>query len=213
MHKHFVLWLIALSAGMQAQSPQSTHAVKTFTAPDGVFQFNYSDTLIVCHQQKQEWGGYTWVPAKNCLAYHPVCDGLTPEKYEALVCLAYPRDQHAASPAFEAATFSVEVLDDVATAEACVAKPDNDAFTPQAPININSISFAVFRYEEAGMSQSVRGNVYRTFHNGKCYQSGINDASSSAWADAPPWRDMSQQGWDEVNRVLDQARDSFRFLK
>jgi len=213
MRTHLVLLLVALAVGMQAQSPQPTYALKTFTSADGTFQINYSDTLIVCQQQKQEWGGYIWVPAANCVAYHAVCDGLTPEKYEALACLAYPRNQHTDTPVFEAATFSVEILDDVATMKACVAKPANDAFTPQVPINLNGVSFAVFRYEEAGMNKSVSGNVYRAFHNGRCYQLGINVATINAQVYDPPAREMSERDWAVVNRILQQARDSFRFLK
>jgi hypothetical protein len=213
MRTHSVLLLVALAAGMRAQSPQPAHALKTFTSPDGVFQFNYSDTLIVCQQQKQEWGGYAWVPSANCVAYHAVCDGLTPEKYEGLACLAYPRNQHTDAPAFEAATFSVEILEKVATAKTCTAKPDVDTFTSQPPIDIHGISFVALKYEEAGMNQSVSGNVYRTFHSGKCYQLGINRATANAQVFDPPAREMTKRDWADVNRVLQRARDSFRFLK
>lgn len=207
------LWLVALSAGMQAQSPQPAKPLKVFTAPDGTFQFSYSSTLIVCEAQKQESGGYLWAPAKHCMAYHPVCDGLTPEKYEAIACLAYPRNKFTASPAFEAATFSVEIINEVPTAKACTAKPRGDTFTPQPPTRIQGVSVTVFKFGEWGMSQNTTGNVYRTFHNGKCYQLGVNDGRSTAGADTRPWRDMTRQNWDSVNRLLEQARDSFRFLK
>jgi hypothetical protein len=207
------LWLVALSAGMQVQNPQPANPLKIFTAPDGTFQFQYSDALIVCEARRQESGGYLWVPAEHCMAYHPVCDALTPEQYEAIACLAYPRNKFTASPAFEAATFSVEIIKEVPTAKACAVRPDGDTFTLQPPIKIQGVSFTVFKLGEWGMSQNTTGTLYRTFHNGQCYQLGINDGRSTAWADTPPWRDMTEHDWTEINRVLEQARDSFRFLK
>ena len=52
--------------------------------------------------------------------------------------------------------------------------------------------------------------LYRTFHSGKCYQLGINRASASVVDHDPRAR---QPDWREVDGALEEARQSFRFLK
>lgn len=196
-----------------ANKPAATAqpALKTFVSPDHNFQFNYSDILMVC--QKQGAGeNSTWVPAKNCAAYHPVCDAETPESYNAIACLAYPKNKFTDTDAFEAATFSVEILSG-STAESCRAKPADGLFEARDPILIHGVSFAAFEFGEGGMNQAVSGTMYRTFHAGKCYQLGINVATANADVFDPPAREMSKSDWNEVNGRLEQARDSFEFLK
>jgi hypothetical protein len=192
-----------------ANPPQ---ALKTFTSPDGSFQFSYPNSLVVCERKQNESDApFYWVPTENCMAYHPVCDGVTPQKYKVLTCLAFRRDESTKTPAFEAGTFSIEIVEEAATAKSCLAKPEYDTFTLRAPIQVKGISFTVFEFAEAGMSQNVSGALYRAFHSGKCYQLGIDVAQSSA--NDPPFDRMTKQELDRVNHALEQARDSFRFFK
>ncbi len=206
--------MLVLSSMVCAQSVagkkevQSQIPLKTFTNPDGAFQFNYPEILIVCQQQTQG----ARVPAKNCSAYHPVCDAETPEKHTGIACLAYPKNKFTDTDAFEAATFSVEVLDRSVTEQDCLAKPPDELFEQRARLRIHGVSFAVFEFGEGGMNQSVGGHVYRAFHGGKCYQLGINAATANADVFDPPARELTKEDWAQVNGALEQARDSFRFL-
>jgi hypothetical protein len=196
-----------------AQHP--TDSLKTFTAPDGAFSLRYSSQLIQCQQKQQGTGdGYFWIPSENCAAYHPVCDGETGEDYTAIACFAYPRNKFTNTDAFEAATFSVEIIDHVANEKDCLAGPPDGSFQPSdRAVTIHGVRFTVFEFGDAGMNQSVGGKMYRTFHQGKCYQLGVNVATASAQTFDPPARELTKEDWHEVQGRLEQVRDSFQFLK
>jgi hypothetical protein len=209
-----VLFLVVCAATLWAQRP--THPLKKFTAPDGAFTFRYSGQLIRCELKKQGTGdGYYWDdPGEMCAAYHPVCDGSVYQDHTPIVCLAYPRNKFTNTAAFEAATFSIEVMNNAATEKDCLAMPFDQALgARQSTTTIHGVSFAVFEFGEGGMNQSVSGHVYRTFHVGKCYQLGINVATAQAQVFDPPARDLTKSDWHEVNGRLEQARDSFQFVK
>jgi len=189
----------------------SQTALKTFVSPDGSFRFTYAAFLIRCELQQQA-GGYVWAGDK-CSAYHPVCDGETGPGITPIACIAYPRNKFTDTDAFEAATFSVETVNGINTAEKCVADPVEGLSERRGTLDIYGVSFTVFEFGEAGMNQAVTGHIYRTFRGGKCYQLGINAASATAEVFDPPARKLSKADWQEINGRLEQARDSFEFLK
>jgi hypothetical protein len=203
-----------LMAGAVTSWAQLPDRLETFTAPDGTFTFRYSNLLIHCQQKAQGTGdGYYWTPTDTCAAYHPVCDGEAGQDSTAVACFAYPRNKFTNTGAFDAATFSVEIVNLVVTEKGCLSGPADQIFVPRRHLTIHGVSFAVFEFGEAGMNQSVSGHVYRTFHLGKCYQMGINVATASAQFFDPPERDLTKADWAEVNGRLERARDSFRFTK
>jgi hypothetical protein len=187
--------------------------LKTFTAPDGAFSLRYSSELIQCQQKKQADGGYSWIPTENCAAYFPVCDDEVAQESTAIACFAYPRNKFTNSGAFEAATFSVETMDRITTEKDCLSGPPDEIFVARSSVKIQGAAFASFEFGEAGMSQGVGGHIYRTFHGGKCYQLGINEATASAQTFDPPARELTKDDWREVEGRLEQARDSFQFVK
>jgi len=199
-------------AGWYALSPPLSWAqsdTKVFTDPDGAFSFRYPNRLIRCKKNPQ--GNYVWDPPENCSAYHPTCDELADPGQTSIACFAYPRNKFTDTPAFEAATFSVEVVHGCTTAKSCLAGPaeaDKGGTT-----RIHGVSFAVFGVGEGGMSQEVDGDVYRTFHKGKCYQLGINVETADVATFDPPARALTDADRHEVTGTLEQARKSFRFLK
>jgi len=206
--------LFLLGAPLKSWAQRPTESLKTFTEPNGAFTFRYSSHLILCEQKRQGvTESHYWVPAESCAAYLPVCDDETGQEHTAIACVAYPRDKFTNTGAFEAATFSVEVLNRVATEAGCLAGPADEIFRRENTTAIHGVSFAVFKFGDAGMNQSVGGQVYRTFHGGKCYQLGINVATANAQTFDPPERELTREDWNEVNYRLEQARDSFRFLK
>lgn len=105
---------------------KAQNCTKTFNDPDGAFSF-HADSLIHCEQRKQgDDEGYYWSP-ENCSASHPVCDDLlgTQGPQTSIACFAYPRNSFTNTPAFEAATFSVEIVDHKATERSYLtADPD-----------------------------------------------------------------------------------------
>jgi hypothetical protein len=206
-------FLAASSIASWAQHP--TDSSKTFTAPDGAFSLRYSSQLIQCQQKPQGDGeGYSWIPAENCAAYHAVCDGETGQDYTAIACFAYPRNKFTNTESFEAATFSVEIIDHIANEKDCLAGPPDEILQRRDKVaTIHGVPFAVFEFGEAGMSQAVGGEMYRTFHRGKCYQLGVNVATANAQAYDPPAREFTKDDRREVQGRLEQVRDSFQFLK
>ena len=198
-------------------SAAQTHTdLKTFTAPDGSFSFRYWDHLIRCKS----------VPEARdpdvCSGYVPACDDLADPFHQqtSIACFAYPKNKFTDTPAFEAATFSVEVVDEHATAKSCLAGPNlKDPEGGGLDVDkrgttiINGVSFAVFEFGAGAMNQGTDVEAYRTFHKGKCYQLGIDRASANTTDFDPPVRDLSEADEREVNGTLEQVRKSFRFLK
>ena len=200
-------WYVLSPSLSWAQS--HTEQLKTFTAPDGAFSFRYWDQLVRC---KPPDDGYVWEPAGICSAYHPVCDGLLENEHYGVACFAYPRNKFTNTPAFEAATFSVEIRDSKKTEKSCLTlDPDSEERTGTK--KVNGVSFSVFGFGEGGMNQGVDGTAYRTFYKGKCYQLGLNFATSNPEVYDPPIRSLTKRDVNEVNSKLDQALKSFRFLK
>jgi hypothetical protein len=204
------LYFAASSNPSWAQRPDT---LKSFTAPDGTFSFRHSNQLIQCQQTKQADGGYSWIPTENCVAYFPVCDDEIAQDSTPIACFAYTRDKFTNTESFEAATFSVEVLNQAATEKDCLTKPSDEIFVGRGNVKIQGVTFAVFEFREGGISQGVGGHIYRAFHQGKCYQLGINEVTATAQTFDPPARELTKDDWRQVEGSLEQARDSFRFLK
>jgi hypothetical protein len=185
---------------------------KLFTDPEGAFSFHYSTKLVRC--EKSSHGNYVWDPPQNCAAYIPTCDDLVGMRYRqtSKACFAYPRNKFTDTPAFEAATFSVEIIDHNVTRKTCwTGDADEDK---SGTTMIDHVSFVVFELRQGAMNQFMEVHVYRTFRNGQCYQLGINVATANATVfEPPPVRTLSEAAWHEVNRTLEQALNSFRFLK
>jgi hypothetical protein len=204
--------MLALCAAINAQTaaekrtPSSEPGRKTFTSPDRSFRFTYPDMLIRCELKAQQTGdGYYWVQPE-CSSYHPAC-GDRPTPKEPLVCIAYPRNRYSDTPALEAAVFSVSET----------TENEKDCLADLAPAGktreIRGVRFYVGESADAGMNQARHSMEYVTFHNGKCYAMAITDATANAQTFDPPAREMTEQDWAEVHGRLEEARDSFQFLK
>ncbi len=216
MRVYLAACLLALSGGLWAQEThtiRSQIALRTFTSPDGAFQFQYPELLTPCEQRKQQSGdGYYWVQ-DSCGGYGGVCDDGADSNHDTLVCFAYPRNRYTNTPAFQAAASAVGVIG-VHEEKKCLAvSPNWNVDRIAKPAMIGSVLFNVYSTSSAGMSQGIDATIYRAFHAGKCYQLSIAMAQANAKAFDPPVRELSKQDTKEVMRSLEQARDSFRFLK
>jgi hypothetical protein len=209
----FVGWYVFSPSPSWAQS--HTEALKTFTAPDGAFSFRYWDHLNRCKWIPEVWDG------DGCSAYHPTCDDLADPGHgqTSIACFGYPKNKFTDTN-LEAATFSVEVVDEHTTAKSCLAGPDLKGpegggldVDKHGTTRIHRVSFASFEFGEGGMNQGVDVELYRTFHNGKCYQLGVNFATANPEVFDPPIRALTDKDEKEINGRLEEARKSFRFLK
>lgn len=197
--------LVSLTGLASGQANQTPRHAKTFTSPDGTFQFTYPDILIRCELRSQGNDSYAWIQPE-CAAYHPVC-GEYPKPNEPVACVAYPRNRYTDTEAFEAAAFSVS--------EAKVSEKEclSDEIRQGKIVEMQGVKYYVFEESDAGMNQAGHSKSYVTFRNGNCYTITTAVATATAEVFDPPARKLSKQDWDEVYGKLNQARDSFRFLK
>jgi hypothetical protein len=220
MRVYFAVCLLALSARLCAQGTPGKHtirsqtALKTFSSPDGAFQFKYPELLIHCEQRAQQSGGGSYWAQDECNGRDGVCDDAADLNHTTLVCFAYPRNKYTNTPAFQAAAFAVGVTGQVHAEKDCLAgSPNWNVDRIEKPAMIGSVLFNVFETSDAGMNQGMDATIYRTFHAGKCYQLSIAMAQDNAKVFDPPVGELTAQGMKQVNRSLERARDSFRFLK
>jgi hypothetical protein len=130
-----------------------------------------------------------------------------------IACFAYPKNKLKEKPTFSAAAFFVaEVLE--ATQEACLAGSQRWLILSPETTKINAVTFRLFRITDSWTSGGQTGEIYRVFHNKKCYEVGIQEAYTSSGAYEPGTiKEFTKQDQDEVHGRLKQALDSFRFLK
>src|ERR1700722_9277884 len=193
---------------------EAEDALKTYYAAE--FTFQYASLLIPCEKKEQGTGdGYFWAQ-NSCSAYFPVCDDMGGQGSNTIVCIAYPREKFADAPTFEAAAFSVTVVEQVRNEKDCRAgSPDWQPVSSGSGkvVTITDMKFNVFETGEAGMSQGVDAQVYRTFHGGKCYQLSIRMANANGGAFDGDINEFSKEDDAEVRGRLGQALNSFRFSK
>ena len=199
--------LILISTGTASWAQRPEVSLKTFTAPDGTFQFTYPDVLTQCKAQPEPSGdGYAWAQPE-CFAYIPLCN-VGPGPDQSMACIAYPHNQYTNSPTFEGASLSVGETNE--NERDCLSSSGARA---TKEIMIRGVKFRVFESGDAALGHASRATSYATFHNGKCYGLGITIVTISAQAFDPPAKELTKRQWAEVNRRLEQVRDSFRFLK
>lgn len=196
------------------KSANAENALKTFFGSE--FRFQYASLLIPCQKKEQETGdGYYWAQ-DSCSAYFPVCDDSGSQGSTTIVCVAYPKEKFADAPTFEGAAFSVSAVEGASTESDCLGGSPDWVIAPKGTgktATLNDVKFKVFEVGEGGMSQSVDGEVYRTFHGNKCYQLSIRIAEADSGAFDGDINEFTKEDMDEVRSRLEHARDSFLFLK
>jgi hypothetical protein len=132
------------------------------------------------------------------------------------VCFAYPATEFKDYPTFEAATFSVAMIETARTERQCFSELLDEAIDKPGTAKfarISGVRFRVFQTFGAAMNQGVKGHLYRRYHRGSCYQLAINIETASAGVFDPGVKELSQKDWAEVNGRLEECLQSFRFLK
>ena len=188
--------------------------LQTFTSPDRVFKFQYSPGLVHCSSQKSE-EGYpgSWFPAPACSSQQGVCDDAA-SSATTIVCFAYPKDDFKDKPTFIAAAFFIAEVREATTPGACLKGSPNWLIESSQSTRINSISGKLFRITSEWTSGGQDGEIYRVFHDKKCYEFGIQEATTNPAAyDHEAIKEFTKQDSAKVRASLEQARDSFTFFK
>ena len=200
-------------------------SLKTFTSPNGVFRFRYSDILINCVPQQTpassvesgiSEGNQAAVPSipDSCISQGTICDGPGSEG-STTACFAYPNERFKDKPLFVAAAFYVSEIQSAKTETVCLkGSPGWLVINSKVrTTTINHVNFKTFEIGDNWTSGGQSGPAYRTFHDGTCYELGIQSNTSRAVFDPGTVKEFTKKDWSEVDGRLRQALNSFVFLK
>lgn len=205
----FVLAIVPTAVPAQSK-------LRTYISRDAKFQFSYSDVLVPCTETGRDEGRRGgWYP-DSCQGYVPVCDDRGMPGSNTLLCLAYPESEFKDYPTFEAATFSVAVIETARTEGDCFSQLLDDPFDKPGGAKIariNGVKFRIFQTFVSAMNQGVESRLYRSFHRGSCYQLSVRSETVPAELFDPGVKELSKKDWAEVNGKLEECLRSFRFLK
>jgi hypothetical protein len=143
-----------------------------------------------------------------------ICDGPGSEG-SAMACFAYPKEIFKDKPLFVAATLFVSEIQLAKTEKVCLKGSPNWSVinSKVGTTMINDVTFKTFEIEDNWTSGGQSGPAYRTFHNGKCCELGIQTFISRAEYDPGTVKEFSKKDWSEVEGSLRRALNSFVFLK
>jgi hypothetical protein len=213
-----VLWfsIVAVLFGSLCGPPVILRAhstLQTFTSQDRAFKFQYSPVLIHCTSQQSEEGYPGSRVPDACSSQQGVCDDAA-SSTTTIACFAYPKDDFKDKPTFSAAAFFVAEVRAATTPGACLKGSPNWLILSSQSTRINSISGKLFRITSEWMSGGQDGEIYRVFHDKRCYEFGIQEATSSPAAyDPGTIKEFTERDSAEVRARLKQALNSFTFLK
>ena len=200
-------------------------SLKTFTSPEGVFRFQYSPLLVNCMPEQTHATSTTSDTSKekqptglsipdSCMSQGETCDGPGSEGTP-VACFAYPNGRFKNRPPIVGATFYVSEIKSAKTEKGCLEGSPGWFVISTKPgtISINDIVFKTFEIADNWTSGGQSGPAYRTFHNGECYELGIQTVTSRAAYDPGMVKAFTKRDWSEVEGRLRQALNSFAFLK
>jgi len=187
-------------------SDSSKPTLKTFTSPDGTFRITYPDLLVRCERVLQKDGHSYYWEQPGCSAYIPPCSSADGDE-EPVLCLAYPPKRFVHNPTFDAAVLTVWEI--TQSEKQCLADADH----PLKSISIQGVKFKGGESADAAMNRTRNSRDYTAYRNGKCYGLSITTITTSGADFDPPVTELTKHDWEEVARPLEQARDSFEFLK
>jgi hypothetical protein len=203
-----VLGICALSLNVSAQ-----RNLQTFTSPAGIFQFKYWNGLVRCTLNEEHDGSSRdEVDRDACRSPAPLCS--SGESSSIFACLAYPKERFREKPTFIAAAFFVSEIRGAATKETCLAGPKEWLTDSIGSTKLNAVTFTLFSISDNWLGGGQTGRIYRAFHNGGCYELGIQQAFTRPGGfDSGTIQKFTKRDQAEVDRRLLQALHSFRFLK
>lgn len=204
-----VLPLCGLLAGLFLQD-----SPRTFTSPDGAFQFKYSSLLIHCTPERTTEKGFpvSWSPADSCLSQDGICDDSSASVIT-IACFAYPKDKFKEKPEFAGSAFFVGEVPGVTTSAVCLEGTKDWLIHDSESAKIGSVDARLFHVSDAWMSGGQTGDIYRVFHRNKCYELGLQEASASTGSlDPGTFKEFTKQDEADVQARLNQPIRTFTFL-
>jgi hypothetical protein len=212
MHTRGLRGVTTLTAMAVLALPGNPQQTAIFTSTDGAFQFSYPSDFEVCTAGK----------LKPCIdeSYIPVCEA------DAIVCVTYPVKQFEGSN-FGAASFQVREIHyglETMTPDGCATPhpleepagvPSHPEFLISAQHPAEIIGGVLFVHGingDAAMGHASSVDLYRAFHQKRCFELSLTETETTAEAD-PPMKTLTDAQQKDVDGSLAQILHSFRFLK
>ena len=186
-------------------SPKQTYSAKTF-------RFSYPATFQVC----------TIGNLQPCIhSMIPTCDD------DAIVCVAYP-DKEFGETTFQGEAFEVREIHTsigTQTPDICVTPyppkystgvseyPEYMISAKEPARTIGGVLFVHGIKGDAAMSHSSSVDVYRAFHNGRCWELAVSQTFVNGQVFDPPRRDLTREQQKKVDASMNEILESFRFVK
>lgn len=199
--------IIALLVCALAVGGSGRTSLRTFASPDGTFRFQYSDILVNCALPQNP-------TSSSCSSQGGVCAGPGSDG-QALACFAYPNEKFKDKPSFVAAAFYVSEIRAAQVEKVCLEKSPNWYVigSTTGTTTINHVVFKTFEIGDNWTGGGQHGPVYRSFHDGRCYELGVQNVISRAEYDPETVKEFTKSDWLEVESALKQSLNSFVFLK
>ena len=140
-----------------------------------------------------------------------ICGDGGDETTKTLACFAYPKDRFKDKPAFSAAAFFVAEVEESTTEKDCLQGSPNWNVNAIKTATINGVVFKVFEISDNWAGGGQSGPIYRTFHDNRCYELGVQNAIVRGGYDAETLEKFTKQDADQVRASLTQALNSFIF--
>jgi hypothetical protein len=227
------LAVLMFASVLHATNPAT--ASNTFKSSDGAFEFRYSDSLVLCQPHYEVRQADTSARAANtpsddaesrfsgwspdsCLTNLPVCPGVDvpatatgPLRLQPVVCIAYPNTAYHGTN-FNGAAFSVSVIPRLSRQTDCFRDWIGSRKTHWGKVAGEKAKIG--ENGDAGMSHSLRSDVYQIFREGRCYVVEVRLAQTSAGVfDPGAIKIMTDVEEEEIHKQLLGILDSFHFLK
>jgi hypothetical protein len=205
--------MFALACLGLASLSSAAQTLKTYQSADGVFRFHYSRILIDCSPLLAT-GKAEAAVMDACMSQGAICeDGA--EGGKTIVCLGFPKDRFPDKTEFVAATFFVAEAPALKTEPACWKKSPDWLVTGTRTAVLHGVRFAVFDIADNWTGGGQSGPIYRTFHNGKCYELGQQTAMArrSGDDDGGAVQRFTPQDAQQVSDTMKAALRSFQFVK
>jgi hypothetical protein len=188
-----LLFIIGVSVPRPYQNDSQSSGHPIFLSPDGTSQFTYP-------------GAYALFTGKAC------------EPEPAIACVVFPESRYPGTT-FVGASFDEREIDEATTKSTCLRSPMRAVNVPEFDIAtkdpkriINRVSFLHGISVSVGSGTATTTDVYRAFHNGKCYELSLNFATTQ-FANYPTGTVKEFTDEDRIRHELTTILDSFRFLK
>jgi hypothetical protein len=194
-----------------SQQSASLNQATTFTSPDGAFSVSYPTDFQFCKR-----GG-----TEPCVqSYIPVCDD------DVIVCVVYFPPEFK-NTNFAAAAFQVREItrmEDMRPNVCVTPYPRKDGnvvsewpefqVSAEHPIeNIEGVQFLHGVSGGAATSHWLSTDLYRAFHNKRCFELAINQTGTEPHVTDPPMKTLTAVQQKMLDRTMSNVLHSFRFLK